>query len=193
MERAVALLTGLGHDIEPISVSFDGWKEAFAPLVLADEWRFRRELLDEHADQLTVYARRGIEAGALVTPADVDAARVRMGEIRRRVTAFFDDYDLIITPTTACTAFPIGERQRDIDGQRVDPLWGPFPFTAPINVSGLPAASVPVGLANGLPVGLQVIGRDHAEGVLLDVCEQLEEAVGFPTGEMPRRWRVGIP
>jgi Asp-tRNA(Asn)/Glu-tRNA(Gln) amidotransferase A subunit family amidase len=193
VERAVELLGGLGHNVEPISVSFDGWMEAFGPLVLADEWRFRRHLLDEHAGELTSYARRGLEAGARITPVEVDAARVRMSEIRRRISALFDDYDLIATPTTACAAFPIGERPREVDGRPVDPLWGPFPFTAPINVAGLPAASVPVGLADGLPVGLQVIARDHAEGVVLDVCEQLEEVAGFPAGEMARRWRVGSP
>ena len=193
VERAVGLLSDLGHDVEPVSLSFDGWKEAFAPLVLADEWHFRRHLLDEHADDLMGYARRGIEAGALVTPSDVAAARVRMSEIRQRVTAFFDAFDLIVTPTTACAAFPIGERPREIDGGPVDPLWGPFPLTAPINVSGLPAASVPVGLAAGLPVGLQLIARDHAEGLLLDICEQLEEVVRFPSEEMARRWASPSP
>lgn len=191
--RASGLLTELGHDVEPISLSFDGWTGAFGPLVLADEWRFRRHLLDERSDELTDYARRSLEAAARLRPADLRAARVLKGEIRQRITAVLDDYDLIVTPTTACVAFPIGDRPREIDGHPVDPLWGPFPFTAPINVSGSPAASVPVALTDGLPVGLQVIARDHAEGVLLDVCEQLEEAVDFPCAEMRQRWRAETP
>jgi Asp-tRNA(Asn)/Glu-tRNA(Gln) amidotransferase A subunit family amidase len=182
------LLDELGHEVHPISLSFDGWMGAFSTLVLGDEWRYRRHLLGEHADQLTDYARRSIEAGGRLGSADLRAARARKAEIRRRVASLFDDYDLIITPTTACAAFPIGNRPREIDGQRVESLWGPFPFTAPVNVSGLPAASVPVGLADGLPVGLQVIGPERGERAVLDLCELLEEAVEFPAAQMPLRW-----
>jgi Asp-tRNA(Asn)/Glu-tRNA(Gln) amidotransferase A subunit family amidase len=192
VDRAVGLLDELGHDVHPISLSFDGWMDAFAPLVLSDEWRYRRHLLDEHADQLTDYARRSIEAGGQLGSADLRAARALKAEVRRRVASLFDDYDLIVTPTTACTAFPIGNRPREIDGQRVESLWGPFPFTAPVNVSGSPAASLPVGLADGLPVGLQVIGPERGERALLDFCEQLEAAIEFPSGEMPLRW-AGSP
>ncbi len=191
-DSACSLLGELGHEVKPISLSFDGWMDAFGPLVLADEWRLRRHLLDKHVSELTDYARRAIAAGGRVTPDDLQTARARKDEFRRRLKSVFDDHHLIVTPSTACAAFPIGTRPRRIDGHPVDPLWGPFPFTAPINVSGSPAASVPVGLADGLPVGLQVIGPWHSERALLDACEQLEEAVGFPSGEMPRRYAMPL-
>lgn len=191
--RAVALLAELGHDVREVPIPIDGWLDAFGPLVLADEWRFRRHLLDADADGLTTYTRRTIEAAKDVTDESVAAARALKVEIRERIAAMFEHYDLIITPATASPPFPAEHRPTEIDGQRVGALWGPFPFTAPFNVSGSPAASLPVGLHDGLPIGLQVVGPDHGEALILDVCEQLEEVAGFPSDEMRTRWRMPAP
>lgn len=187
-DAAVRMLAQLGDTVDEVSLPLEGWMDAFGPLVLADEWRFRRHLLGTHRDQLTSYARKTIEAGAAVTEDEIAAARALGVELRRRLNALFGEYDLLVTPTTACVAFPIGQRPTEIEGEAVDPLWGAFPFTAPFNVSGLPAVTVPVGLAHGLPVGLQVIGPAHSEASMLDLCEELEAAVSFPADEMPKRW-----
>jgi aspartyl-tRNA(Asn)/glutamyl-tRNA(Gln) amidotransferase subunit A len=189
--RAVAQLEAMGHEVEEIALPVDGWLDAFGPLVLADEQRYRRHLLDDRAEQLTEYARKSIEAAISVTPDDVAAAATVKQEIQQRVTRLFELYDFVVTPTTAAVAFPLGQRPREIDGQPVDGLWGAFPFTAPFNVSGSPAASVPCGLVDGMPVGLQVVGPAHAELAILDLSESIEEAVGFPAYEMQRRWGNG--
>jgi enoyl-CoA hydratase/carnithine racemase len=189
---AVRLLAQMGHEIREVDLPLEGWIEAFGPLVLADEWEHRGHLLAD-GDALTGYARRSIQAAARITDADVDAARRRMAEFRARIDGLFADYDLIVTPATAATAFPIGERPGQIDGQDVDALWGPFPFTAPFNVAGTPAASLPCGLADGLPVGLQLVGPKGAEALLLDVCEELEEALAFPIERMAERWDTASP
>ena len=60
----------------------------------------------------------------------------------------------------------------------------------PFNVAGVPAASVPCGLVDGLPVGAQLVTRAGAEGLLLDVSEQLEEAVAFDRSALTRRWAL---
>ena len=187
--RAVGVLADLGHRIEEVPLPIDGWTDAFGPLVLADEWRYRRHLLAEIPDGLTDYARKTIEAAENVTDEAIDAARALKDEIRMRVEAMFDEYDLIATPTTATVAFPIGQRPSEIDGRKVDGLWGAFPFTAPFNVSGSPAASVPIAVAHDLPVGLQVIGRAGGEQEILDLCEQLEAAISFPGERVAERWR----
>jgi Asp-tRNA(Asn)/Glu-tRNA(Gln) amidotransferase A subunit family amidase len=186
-EAAVQVLADLGHEIEEVSLPLEGWAQAFGPIVLQDEWRYRRHLLVK-ADQLTFYARRAIEAGVNVTDDDV-ATALRMQEvIQARVAGVLEDHDFIVTPTTACVAFPNGDRPTEIDGVRIDSLWGPFPFTAPFNVSGSPAASIPVGMEQGMPVGLQVVGAHHAEGAVLDFCEDLEEAIPYTVDEMSKRW-----
>lgn len=189
-QNAVAMLAKLGHAVEEVALPIDGWMDAFGPLVLADEWRYRRHLLDDHAQGLTDYARRTIQAAERVTDGEIETARALKAEVRQRVEAMFDRFDLIVTPTTATLAFPIGQRPVEINGQKVSGLWGPFPFTAPFNVAGSPAASIPVAIADGLPVGLQIVGPAGGERRLLDVCEQLEAAVGFPIAEMKERWRM---
>jgi Asp-tRNA(Asn)/Glu-tRNA(Gln) amidotransferase A subunit family amidase/enoyl-CoA hydratase/carnithine racemase len=185
---AVRMLAELGHVVSEVELPIYGWKDAFGPLVLADEWRYRRHLLSDHANKLTAYARRSIEAAADVTEADIVRARALAADIRRRVAALLERYDLIVTPATAAVAFPIGKRPAQIAGQDVDALWGAFPFTAAFNVAGTPATSLPCGLSDGLPVGLQVVGPRGGEALLLDLCEELEEALGFPADEMAARW-----
>jgi Asp-tRNA(Asn)/Glu-tRNA(Gln) amidotransferase A subunit family amidase len=74
----------------------------------------------------------------------------------------FEEYDLLVTPTLATTAFPHGEEPKSIDGVDVEPLRG-WVLTQPYNFTGHPAASVPAGLADGLPVGMQVAGRRYAD------------------------------
>ena len=188
--HAVQVLADQGHMIEEVALPLEGWTDAFGPLVLADEWLYRRHLLDEARDDLTRYVRKGIEAGEAVTEQDVADALVLKDAISVRVQALFDDHDVVITPTTACVAFPMGARPSTIDGRSIDPLWGPFPFTAPFNVSGSPAASLPVGLVDGMPVGLQVIAAHGREDLILDLCEELEEALSFPISDMERRWSM---
>jgi enoyl-CoA hydratase/carnithine racemase len=186
--HAVSRLEALGHRVEEISLPVDGWLDAFGPLVLADEQCYRGHLLEAHAHELTEYARRSIEAAGAVTEADVAAARELHADIRARVGTLLESYDFIVTPTAASVAFPLGRRPTEIDGQPVGSLWGPFPFTAPFNVSGSPAASIPCGLADGLPVGLQIVGHAGGEQGLLDLCEGLEEALAFPADEPATRW-----
>jgi Asp-tRNA(Asn)/Glu-tRNA(Gln) amidotransferase A subunit family amidase/enoyl-CoA hydratase/carnithine racemase len=186
--EAVKRLEELGHDVEEIELPLEGWNDAFGPLVLADEKRYRGHLLDRHADLLTDYARRTIEAAETVGGAEIAAAQAVQADLRARVEALFRTYDFIVTPTAASVAFPLGRRPSEIDGRPVDTLWGPFPFTAPFNVTGSPAASLPCGLSARLPVGLQVVGPTGGDSAVLDLCESLEEALDFPGEEMARRW-----
>jgi len=189
---AVARLAEMGHQIDEVDLPIDGWPEAFGPPVLDDEWRYRSHLLERPGD-LTSYARKAIERGEQVTKADLAVARAMREKIRRRVGELFTRYDFILTPTMACLPFTLGQRPTEIDGVKVDSLWGPFPFAAPFNVSGSPAASVPVGLAEDLPVGLQVVAPYNAEGDLIDFCQELEAALPSTVGVMKSRWgHVGL-
>jgi Asp-tRNA(Asn)/Glu-tRNA(Gln) amidotransferase A subunit family amidase len=190
---AVEALAAAGHTVEEVTLPVAGWIEAFSPLVLADEWKFRQGLLADSGDDLTRYVRKGIEAGRGVTPEDVERALVLQGEVRARVAELLTRFDVIATPTTAVTAFEMGRRPTKVDGHQVEPLWGAFPFTAPFNVTGSPAASIPIGLSDGLPVGLQVVGAAQGEEVVLDRCAELEALMAFPADQMVRRWSAARP
>jgi aspartyl-tRNA(Asn)/glutamyl-tRNA(Gln) amidotransferase subunit A len=98
-------------------------------------------------------------------------------QVNRTMTAFFGQYDLLLTPTTATTAFVAeGPPPSSIAGRSVGPA-GFIPFTYPFNFTGHPAASLPAGLsANGLPIGLQAVAPRYADGLLLQVSAAFEAA-----------------
>ncbi len=82
--------------------------------------------------------------------------------IRREFDAAFASHDVIVTPTSPGVAFRIGEKMDDPLAMYLNDL-----FTIPANIAGIPAVSIPCGFADGLPVGLQLMGRPFEEGTLL--------------------------
>ena len=89
----------------------------------------------------------------------------------------FEKYDLVLTPTIACPPFPVGlDNPTEIAGQPVEPYdW--IPFTFPFNVTGQPAASVPCGFTkDGLPIGLQIVGRRFDDVGVLRAAAAFERA-----------------
>jgi aspartyl-tRNA(Asn)/glutamyl-tRNA(Gln) amidotransferase subunit A len=90
--------------------------------------------------------------------------------------AFFEKYDLLLTPTIACPPFKVGlDNPGEIAGRPVTPYaW--MPFTYPFNLTGQPAASVPCGFTgDGLPVGLQIVGRRFADVAVLQAAAAFEQ------------------
>ena len=87
----------------------------------------------------------------------------------------FETYDLLLTPTVACPPFAIGlDNPTEIAGKSVPPYaW--IPFTFPFNMTGQPAASVPCGFTkDGLPVGLQIVGRRFDDATVLRASAAFE-------------------
>lgn len=84
------------------------------------------------------------------------------------------DYDLIMGPSTTTPAFKIGEKVDDPLAMYMNDI-----LTIPANLAGLPAASVPAGLADGMPVGLQIIGKPFAEQEVLNASYALQEENKF--------------
>ncbi len=96
-------------------------------------------------------------------------------EFWKDVRWVFDEYDFLVTPTTAVAPFEIGKIGVDeINGKPATPIaW--MPFTYPFNFTGQPAASVPAGFVGNLPVGMQIVGRHHRDAELLKVCKAYQE------------------
>ncbi len=95
--------------------------------------------------------------------------------ILRDFTEAYKKVDAILTPATPTAAFPIGERSDDPIAMYLNDV-----FTVPVNLAGLPGISVPAGLtADGLPLGLQLIGRAFDEAMLLRIARTIERAANF--------------
>lgn len=193
VDAAAQALESLGHQVFDAELPLDGWNDIFGPLVLDDEHRERGHLLTHQGDSLTDYERSALRAAVALDPDVVAHAHQQLPVYRRRVDELFTRYDLLLTPATAVPAFPLGRRPTSIAGEQVDRLWGAFPFAVPFNVAGVPAASVPCGFASGLPVGAQLVSPSGTEEFLLNVSEQLEEAVNFDPSPLHQRMATTAP
>ena len=115
-----------------------------------------------------------LQLGALVAGADYVLAQRMRGRLRAAIGRVFQDVDVLLLPTTPITAPVVGERsvrwrsgEEPVDGALVR-------LTAPFNLTGLPALSVPFGSAAGLPVGVQVVGQWMDEARVLAVGRLIE-------------------
>ncbi|MBT3215100.1 MAG: amidase [Deltaproteobacteria bacterium] len=192
--EAVEKISMLGHEIEETKLPLEGWNESFDTLVLAEEYRERGHLLEPATEhRLTSYERKSLQAGKKIMEGNPQAVKNACNahrEYQQRLQEYFKKFDLIITPATATTAFPLGKRPLMIDGQQVNWLWGAVPFTAPFNVSGNPAASIPCGFSEGLPIGLQLVGHRNSEEMLLNFLEDLEELFAFDDTPLRKKWTL---
>jgi aspartyl-tRNA(Asn)/glutamyl-tRNA(Gln) amidotransferase subunit A len=100
--------------------------------------------------------------------------------IRREFDAAFEQYDALVSPVTPTPAFRIGEKTGDPYEMYLNDV-----FTLPVNIAGLPGISVPCGFVDGLPVGLQVIGKPFDEATVLRVARAYEATVDW-AGARPK-------
>ncbi|HEY3551611.1 MAG TPA: Asp-tRNA(Asn)/Glu-tRNA(Gln) amidotransferase subunit GatA [Gaiellaceae bacterium] len=109
------------------------------------------------------------------------AQRVRT-VIKREHDALFETFDALVSPTSPTVAFPLGARTADPIAMYLSDL-----LTIPSCMAGLPGLSIPCGLSEGLPVGLQLIGPQFAENTLFRIGHALEQSIGFDP--VPERLR----
>ena len=180
-EAAARVFEELGAVVETPPLALEDPFNAFWDVFATASYTSYGHLLAEHRDDFTEYGRRAFEHGATVTGADLSRALLRVDQLRRRMETFFDDYDLLLTPTMAVPAFPVEQRPSVIGGKAVDPFWGYLPFTFPINMTGQTAASVPCGFSQagdsaGMPIGLHLVGPQGAEAQVLRAAAAFEQA-----------------
>ncbi|WP_034549563.1 Asp-tRNA(Asn)/Glu-tRNA(Gln) amidotransferase subunit GatA [Carnobacterium funditum] len=94
--------------------------------------------------------------------------------IRRDFEKVFEDYDLILGPTTTTTAFNIGGQVHDPVAMYLSDI-----LTVPVNLAGVPAISIPAGFSNGMPVGLQLIAKHFDEQTIYQAAYAFEQATEF--------------
>jgi amidase len=173
-DDAARLLAELGHDV---SEATPAWSDDRSVDLFARVWRLHPALYGKDVELYTPLNRWLAEKAAEMSSVAYVEATVGLREIARRVVAFWDDYDVLLTPTLARPPVPIGAI---LTGEPWDQfrLGAEFtPFTPMVNVTGQPAVSVPLFWSDeGLPIGVHLIGRPADEATLIRVSAQLEEA-----------------
>jgi aspartyl-tRNA(Asn)/glutamyl-tRNA(Gln) amidotransferase subunit A len=137
--------------------------------------KLAEEFSDEQRAKLEPTLLAFAEAGRGYSGLDIKEAELARADNGLALAAFFERYDLLLTPTMPMPAFAVG-RPYPSEAFADEPL-GWTPYTYPINLTKNPAASVPCGFTeSGLPVGLQVIGPLYGEPAVLRACHAYESA-----------------
>lgn len=174
----------LGCTVEAADPGFADPQGAFAALIALDtDLTGMRQLMDTLGERMSPHLRAFLQR-RWTAEEFTDALRVRQ-QVANRLARYMQRYDLLLTPTSPVTAFPLHQAGPEhIAGRSVDPSqW--LTFCAPLNLSGQPAASVPAGFsADGMPVGLQIVGRHLDDGLVLRASAAFEAV---------RPWRAAVP
>jgi aspartyl-tRNA(Asn)/glutamyl-tRNA(Gln) amidotransferase subunit A len=129
--------------------------------------------------------RQYAEAGRNTSIIDYLAAREKAEQLGAKMRALHTKYDLLVTPTLPLP--PIGAEEEAPSDPRYSHIASPFPLASPFNITKQPAASLPVGLnADGLPVGMQVVGPLYGEATILRLCRAFEAAHPFARPDLER-------
>jgi len=179
VDATVAELTALGHGIEELRMPEEpGYAAAFRAV-----WQGGAATLPLDDAQLALVeplTRWLVEQGRALGARELGEALAWLAEYERRTVALFAPYDAVLTPALALTPRPVGWYDAD-DGERNFAQQVRYtPFTSFVNVAGLPAITLPVGVTDaGLPMGVQLVGRPGGERTLLALGAQLERRLAW--------------
>ncbi len=181
---ALDVFRSLGATVEEVDLGWTGdvQKAALSYLQhLFGAWVAK--ILDEHADEMTTYAKAFAEKGRASKAADFVWSLEVAAEMYRTFGPMMEKHDVFICPTTALPAVSADfDQSRDevrINGRSVDPMLG-WVMTAPFNtLSRCPVITVPSGRArNGVPTGIQIVGRTYRDVDVFRAAIAYETAVG---------------
>jgi aspartyl-tRNA(Asn)/glutamyl-tRNA(Gln) amidotransferase subunit A len=176
-ENAAAEFESLGCHVEVVSPGWENPEEWFRTLLAAQFYGAWSDRLPGDELRMDPSLVSFIRKGGAVTARDYLTAAAAVEAYWEEVRGFLERFDLLLTPTVAVSPFAAGAAPpREIAGEAISVL-GWMPFTYPFNLTGQPAASVPVGFGEaGLPIGLQIVGRRHADRTVLAAAHAFETA-----------------
>ena len=177
VNEAASVFKALGADIETVDLEWMADTAlANGQMTQADGAAFHRDRLAAHPERFGADVLQRLQTGAALSSFEYSLARRTQAASRRRFELFFEKYDLLLLPTTPITASPI-EGTVAIDAARKLTR-----FTAPFNLTGLPALSIPCGFTGeGLPIGLQLVSKHWSEARLLQAGHAYEQVTAWKT------------
>ena len=143
-------------------------------MVVSDAAAVHRERLAQQPEKFGADIRQRLETGKAYSSTEYILARQAQVELRRAFERILNDYDILLTPATPMPAPPI-QGQDALEQARLLTR-----FTAPFNLTGLPAISVPCGFTHqGLPIGLQIVAAPWAEAAILRAAHAFEQGTDW--------------
>jgi len=167
-------------NIENSKIKIKKTERAFGMLVSSGYAGDLKKDFEKNPDDVSPDLASIISYGSSLSAMDLVRAKAVRKEVYKAFDQFFKEYDVLITPTTPIPAFKIEMGERGtifpmIKGKSLNiSSW--MSYTYPFNLTGLPAASIPCGwTSEGLPIGMQIIGRRFDEKTVLQVSKAFEE------------------
>lgn len=196
VESALEDLSAAGATVEEVDIPFEGsWEERHDAI----EWILQSRYVglyenlkqDSDVDLLTIddpitpEVRSRIRAGLELDTTTLATARRRRTAVYDAITETLEDVDVLVTPTLGRTAFDLDVDNPTVDGESVHRMHG-WTLTWPLNLSGHPAASVPVGFDDaGLPIGMQVVGNRLRDHRVISASAAIEKAIPWEEAYPP--------
>jgi amidase len=176
-----SVFDSLGCAVEYGELDFAGADEAFK---VWRAWYYELSfgsLLEEHRDKLKDTVVQEIEAGRRISGPQIGEAERKRTEIYHRMRTFMERYEFLILPVAQVPPFNVKQRYlTEINGVKLKTYIDWMKSCCYITVTGLPAISVPCGFTpEGLPMGLQIVGRYWDDFAVLQLAHAFEQATGF--------------
>ncbi|MBI3841379.1 MAG: Asp-tRNA(Asn)/Glu-tRNA(Gln) amidotransferase subunit GatA [Thaumarchaeota archaeon] len=177
--RFIDVLKSLGCSV--VDADLEGAEETYGrwlPVRLAEATAFHLKWLNATPESYGEDVRRSLELGKEVLAVDYVNGVNSRPKLMGRFSKSMDGLDLVAVPTTCIPAPRLQESSVKIGGKDVDVRSALIRLTIPFNVVGFPAVSVPAGLVEGMPVGVQLVARPFEESRAFAVAQAYDEKVG---------------
>jgi aspartyl-tRNA(Asn)/glutamyl-tRNA(Gln) amidotransferase subunit A len=170
IERALVVFADAGAEIVDIDMpDVADYYASWLIVQTAEAASVHRHMLAAHRDEYGVDVRGLLHAGQLIPAADYILAQRYRNHLRRRFLALFETLDVFVSPTCATIAAPIGVDPRRAALARTAMHRERAVYTGLASALAMPALSVPCGMSEGMPVGLQIMGAPYDEAGVLEI------------------------
>jgi amidase len=182
-EAAANRFTAMGTTVEADCPDFSEAIDTFQTLRAVIFAFSHQDHLRQHRDRLKPEVIWNIEKGLALTAAEIGRAEQARARLYHNVVAFFKNYDLLLCPTAIVPPFDVDMRYvEEVEGHKFDNYIHWISITFALTLTGCPVVSVPAGFtADGLPVGLQIMGPPRGDAQVLAAAALLEQATGICT------------